>query len=136
MLKLTLLTVLFATAPASPSGPTTAPASPSGPPTPAAAVAPKTNAPPAASATPRLPLKEVVERVQKRYDAAKDFRARFNQTLTNAAFARRTSSAGEGLLHKTGRMRWDYTQPHPQMYFAHRTTPWPYAPLGNNGFKQ
>ena len=89
---------------------------------------------PAAAA--RLPLKEVVERVQKRYDGAKDFRARFNQTLTNAAFARKTSQAGEVLLKKPGRMRWNYTQPEPKMYLADGSALWLYEPEDKQAFKQ
>jgi outer membrane lipoprotein carrier protein len=90
----------------------------------------------AAAAGPRLALKEVVERVQKRYDAAKDFRARFNQTLTNAAFARKTSSAGEVLLKKPGRMRWNYEKPEPKMYLADGNTLWLFEPEDKQAFKQ
>jgi outer membrane lipoprotein carrier protein len=91
---------------------------------------------PAAAASPRLPLKEVVDHVQKRYDTAKDFRARFNQTLTNAAFARKTSSSGEVLLKKPGRMRWNYAQPEPKMYLADGNTLWLYEPEDKQAFKQ
>src|SRR5262245_40612126 len=77
-----------------------------------------------AASDARLVLKDVVERVQKRYDGAKDFRARFNQTLTNAAFGRKSSSAGEVLLKKPGRMRWNYQQPDPKMYLSDGTTLW------------
>jgi outer membrane lipoprotein carrier protein len=84
----------------------------------------------------RLPLKDVVERVQRRYDGAKDFRARFNQTLTNAAFARKTSQAGEVLLKKPGRMRWNYTQPEPKMYLADGNVLWLYEPEDKQAFKQ
>jgi outer membrane lipoprotein carrier protein len=87
-------------------------------------------------AAARLPLKDVVDHVQKRYDAAKDFRARFNQTLTNAAFARKTSSAGEVLLKKPGRMRWNYTQPEAKMYLADGATLWLYEPEDKQAFKQ
>jgi outer membrane lipoprotein carrier protein len=99
----------------------------------ARADAPATTAGPSAS---RLPLKEIVERVQKRYDAAKDFRARFNQTLTNAAFGRKTSSTGEVLLKKPGRMRWNYAQPEPKMYLADGATLWLYEPEDKQAFKQ
>jgi outer membrane lipoprotein carrier protein len=129
MLKPTLLTMLFVTAAPLPSG-LAAPATPA----PSPSAAPKTSAAPAA--LPRLALKEVVERVQKRYDAAKDFRARFNQTLTNAAFARKTSSAGEVLLKKPGRMRWNYTQPEPKMYLADGSTLWLFEPEDKQAFKQ
>ena len=42
----------------------------------------------------RLEPTAVVDKVQKRYDGAADFRARFTQTLTSAAMGRKTSSAG------------------------------------------
>jgi outer membrane lipoprotein carrier protein len=90
----------------------------------------------AAAAVPRLALKDVVEHVQKRYDAAKDFRARFNQTLTNAAFARKTSSSGEVLLKKPGRMRWNYAHPEPKMYLADGNTLWLFEPEDKQAFKQ
>jgi outer membrane lipoprotein carrier protein len=93
-------------------------------------------APPAPAPGARLPLKDVVEHVQKRYDAAKDFRARFNQTLTNAAFARKSSSSGEVLLKKPGRMRWNYAQPEPKMYLADGNTLWLYEPEDRQAFKQ
>jgi outer membrane lipoprotein carrier protein len=91
----------------------------------------------ATSAEPaRLPLKEVVDHVQKRYDGAKDFRARFNQTLTNAAFGRKSSSTGEVLLKKPGRMRWNYVKPEPKMYLSDGTTLWLYEPEDKQAFKQ
>ena len=107
----------------------------------AASTAAATPAPAPASAAPvaagpRLPLKEVVEHVQKRYDAAKDFRARFNQTLTNAAFARKTSSSGEVLLKKPGRMRWNYEKPETKMYLADGNTLWLFEPEDKQAFKQ
>jgi outer membrane lipoprotein carrier protein len=98
----------------------------------AAAVAPS----PPATGEARLPLKDVVEHVQRRYDGAKDFRARFNQTLTNAAFGRKSSSAGEVLLKKPGRMRWNYQQPDPKMYLSDGTTLWLYEPEDKQAFKQ
>jgi outer membrane lipoprotein carrier protein len=89
-----------------------------------------------AAPPPRPPLGAVVEKVQKRYDGAKDFRARFNQTLTNAAFGRKTSSAGEVLLKKPGRMRWNYAQPEMKMYLSDGNTLWLYEPEDKQAFKQ
>ena len=84
----------------------------------------------------RLELKAVIERVQKKYDAASDFRARFGQTLTNVAFGRKTSLGGEVLFKKPGRMRWNYTTPEPKSYVADGTTLWLYEPEDKQAFKQ
>jgi outer membrane lipoprotein carrier protein len=84
----------------------------------------------------QLDVATVVDRVQKRYDGADDFRARFNQTLTNAAFKRRTSSTGEVLLKKPGRMRWNYQTPDPKMYLADGDMLWLYEPEDKQAFKQ
>ncbi|HVZ74154.1 MAG TPA: outer membrane lipoprotein carrier protein LolA [Polyangia bacterium] len=84
----------------------------------------------------RLSTNEVVARIQRRYDGAKDFRAHFTQTLTNAAFGRKSSSAGEVLLKKPGRMRWNYTQPEPKMYLADGNVLWLYEPEDKQAFKQ
>lgn len=88
------------------------------------------------AAASRLDVAAVVDRVQKRYDGAEDFRARFNQTLTNAAFKRKTSSTGEVLLKKPGRMRWNYQTPDPKMYLADGDLLWLYEPEDKQAFKQ
>jgi outer membrane lipoprotein carrier protein len=89
-----------------------------------------------ATAASRLDLPAVVERVQKRYDSATDFRSTFNQTLTNAAFKRRTPSTGEVLLKKPGRMRWNYKTPEPKMYLSDGDLLWLYEPEDKQAFKQ
>src|SRR6185295_17578106 len=91
---------------------------------------------PAPAAGARLPLRAVVDRIQKRYDTASDFRAHFSQTLTNPTFNRKTTSSGEVLLKKPGRMRWNYQQPDPKMYLSDGTTLWLYEPEDKQAFKQ
>lgn len=91
---------------------------------------------PSFAQAPRLDVKAVVERVQKRYDNAGDFRAHFAQTLTNATFKRKTTSAGEVLLKKPGRMRWDYQTPDVKMYLADGDRLWLYEPEDKQAFKQ
>jgi outer membrane lipoprotein carrier protein len=92
--------------------------------------------PPAAAADARLPLKTVVERVQKRYDTASDFRAQFSQTLTNVTFKRTSTLSGEVMLKKPGRMRWNYQKPEPKMYLADGDLLWLYEPEDKQAFKQ
>ena len=84
----------------------------------------------------RLELQAVVDRIQKRYDGATDFRARFNQTLTNATFKRKTSMTGEVLLKKPGRMRWNYETPDKKMYLSDGEQLWLFEPEDNQAFKQ
>jgi outer membrane lipoprotein carrier protein len=91
---------------------------------------------PAMRAGARLELRAVIDRVQKRYDGAADFRAHFSQTLTNPTFKRKTASAGEVLLKKPGRMRWNYQTPEEKMYLADGALLWLYEPEDRQAFKQ
>ena len=100
---------------------------------------PSPSAPPAASAVPapaRLALGVVVGDVQKRYDGAADFRARFSQTLTSAALGRKTISSGEVAFKKPGRMRWDYEKPEKSSYVTDGGVLWLYEPEDKQAFKQ
>jgi len=92
--------------------------------------------PPVAAQPARLDVPAVVERVQKKYDGAADFRAVFNQTLTNATFKRRSSSTGEVLLKKPGRMRWNYKTPETKTYVSDGDVLWLYEPEDKQAFKQ
>ena len=83
-------------------------------------------APPAPG--PKLDVKTVVAEVQKRYDAAGDFRARFTQTLTNPGLGRKTNSAGEVMFKKPGRMRWDYTAPEKKEFVSDGRRIYSYIP--------
>ena len=91
---------------------------------------------PVATPPARLAVLAVVERVQKKYDGAADFRASFNQTLTNATFKRRSSSTGEVLLKKPGRMRWNYKTPETKTYVSDGDVLWLYEPEDKQAFKQ
>jgi outer membrane lipoprotein carrier protein len=84
----------------------------------------------------RLDVKTVVDRVQQRYDSATDYHAKFGQTLTNAAFGRKTASSGEVLFKKPGRMRWNYEKPEAKTYVADGATLWLYEPEDKQAFKQ
>jgi outer membrane lipoprotein carrier protein len=89
---------------------------------------------PAAEA--RLDLEAVVNRVQRRYDTATDFRARFTQRLTSAALGRKTNSAGTVMFKKPGRMRWDYEKPERSTYVSEGGVLWLYEPDDQQVFKQ
>jgi outer membrane lipoprotein carrier protein len=98
------------------------------------AVAPA--AAPAAPAPGRLPLPVVIEKMQKNYDQARDFRAHFSQKYTNVAFNRTKVSSGEVAFKKGGRMRWDYDKPDPQMFISDGKTLWLYEPEDKQAFRQ
>ena len=100
-----------------------------------AAAAPAPAAAPRASA--RLDVRAVVAEVQKRYDGAADFRARFTQTLTSAGLGRKTNSAGEVMFKKPGRMRWDYEKPEKSSYITDGGgVLWLHEPDDKQAFKQ
>ena len=99
------------------------------------AAAPVAAAAPAPDAG-RLEVGAVVDKVQRRYDSASDFRARFTQTLTSAAMGRKTNSAGAVMFKKPGRMRWDYDKPERATYVSDGNTLWLYEPDDQQAFKQ
>ncbi len=76
----------------------------------------------------RLPVAAVVQRMQKRYEQAADFRAHFSQSLTNPTFGRTTVSSGDLIVKKPGKMRWDYDKPEKKMYLATDQILWMYEP--------
>jgi outer membrane lipoprotein-sorting protein len=65
-----------------------------------------------------MDVKAVVAEVQKRYDSAADFRARFTQTLTSAAMGRKTSSSGEVMFKKPGGCAGTYEKPDKSSYIS------------------
>jgi outer membrane lipoprotein carrier protein len=101
-----------------------------------AAPPPPAPPPPATPAAARLPLPAVIEKMQKNYDQAKDFRAHFSQKYTNVAFNRTKVSSGEVAFKKGGRMRWDYDKPDPQMFVSDGKTLWLYEPNDKQAFRQ
>ena len=81
-------------------------------------------------------VSQVVEKMQERYESAKDYRAKFAQRYTFAATGRERKSSGELLIKKPGRMLWQYKAPIAQMYLANGKTFWAYEPEEKQVFKQ
>jgi outer membrane lipoprotein carrier protein len=94
------------------------------------------SAPGAGAPAGRLDVKAVTAEVQRRYDGALDFRARFSQTLTSAAMGRKTQSSGEVAFKKPGRMRWDYEKPDKSTYVTDGGVLWLYEPDDRQAFRQ
>ncbi len=114
-MNMLLLAIVMATSPAVPS----------------TAVAPAPTA-----SQPSLDLQTVIDRMQKRYDQAKDFRARFSQNYSRAAVNRSTMSTGTVAFKKPGRMRWDYEKPEPRTFVSNGQVLWLYEPTEKQAFKQ
>jgi outer membrane lipoprotein carrier protein len=93
-------------------------------------------APPPAARDGSLDLHTVIDRMQKRYDQAKEFRARFSQDYNRAAIGRSTLSTGTVAFKKPGRMRWDYDKPEPRMFVSDGRVLWLFEPSEKQAFKQ
>ena len=61
-------------------------------------------------------LHSLTDAVDARYNHLHTLEAQFTETYSGSG-ATRTES-GTLLLKKPGRMRWDYTEPHPKMFLA------------------
>jgi len=95
-----------------------------------------TTAAPPPSSPPSGDLQTVIDKMQKRYDQAKDFRARFTQSYSRAVVGRTTVSTGQVVIKKPGRMRWDYDKPEPRMFLSNGQVLWLYEPSEKQAFKQ
>jgi outer membrane lipoprotein carrier protein len=106
-------------------------------PAPADAPAPAPAGPGAATEAPDAGsgacAEAVVERVQARYDAVRDLRARFEQHTRSVAFVGSAvdepPARGEVVLAKPGRMRWSYEEPAESLVVSDGETLWIYDPV-------
>jgi outer membrane lipoprotein carrier protein len=100
----------------------------------APSAAPATVSPALAPMPPEL--RTALDRMQKRYDQAKDFHARFSQNYSRGVVGRATLSTGTLTFKKPGRMRWDYEKPEPRMFLSNGQVLWLYEPTEKQAFKQ
>jgi outer membrane lipoprotein carrier protein len=77
----------------------------------------------------------MVARVQKYYDATKDLRARFEQSMQSPSRAP-SKASGEVWLKKPGKMRWDYAKPEKKLMVSDGATLWVYEPEDEQAYKQ
>ncbi|HSB46027.1 MAG TPA: outer membrane lipoprotein carrier protein LolA [Nitrospira sp.] len=59
----------------------------------------------------RKEVREVVKRLQARYEKTKDLQADFTQKTTIEGFERSMNSSGKVYIKKPGRLRWNYLDP-------------------------
>ncbi len=71
------------------------------------------------SETKRLrEVREVVKKIQARYEQTKDLQAEFRQVTTIEGFATPLTSSGSLYIKKPGRLRWDYREPDVQEIYV------------------
>jgi outer membrane lipoprotein carrier protein len=73
-------------------------------------------------------LRTVVDGIQARYEALRDFRARFTQQSRLEAAPTSDTAKGEVFFQKPGKMRWNYETPEPQEIVINGGTLWQYVP--------
>ena len=82
--------------------------------------------------TPQDCAQAVARRVQQRYDAVRDLRARFvqrtQQVTLGSSGGGSLESSGEVVFAKPGRMRWSYEAPAPSLVVSDGKTLWIYDP--------
>jgi outer membrane lipoprotein carrier protein len=61
---------------------------------------------------------QVAEKIQKFYEATKDFQAAFQQEYFSKALGRKKRSSGFVYIKKPGKMRWDYKEPRAKHFVA------------------
>lgn len=94
-------------------------------------------APGATTATPPASPSDctdaAVAAIQGRYEAVRDLRARFVQTSRSVALGAgsraSSTSRGEVVFAKPGRMRWAYEEPEPSLVVSDGTVLWLYDPV-------
>ena len=70
----------------------------------------------------------IVQRVQERYDATRDFTATVTQEMTIASLGKTTTARGTVAFRKPGKMRWELDHDAPQVIVADGSTLWLYQP--------
>jgi len=82
----------------------------------------------AATAHPQASVDELVDRVQKRFDATSDFTAKVDQELVVASAGRTFDAHGTVAFKRPGKMRWNLQNDEPQIIVADGKTLWFYQP--------
>ena len=79
---------------------------------------------------------QILEKVQKFYAEASDFKADFKQTYTYKIYGRKKVSTGKVYFKKPAKMRWDYEMPTQRVFVADGKTLWVYEPEEAQVFKR
>jgi outer membrane lipoprotein carrier protein len=76
----------------------------------------------------RKEVREVVKRLQSRYEKTKDLQADFTQKTTIEGFERPMTSSGKVYIKKPGRLRWNYLEPSTEDIYVDRDDVKVYVP--------
>lgn len=76
----------------------------------------------------RKDVREVVKKIQARYEQTKDLQAEFRQVTTIEGFATPLKSSGIFMIKKPGRLRWDYREPDVQEIYVNGNELMMYVP--------
>lgn len=76
----------------------------------------------------RKEVREVVKRLQARYEKTKDLQADFTQKTTIEGFERPMTSSGKVYIKKPGRLRWTYLDPSAEDIYVDRDDVKVYVP--------
>ena len=73
-------------------------------------------------------VREVVKKIQARYEQTKDLQAEFRQVTTIEGFATPLTSSGNLFIKKPGKLRWDYREPDVQEIYVNGNDLMMYVP--------
>jgi outer membrane lipoprotein carrier protein len=73
-------------------------------------------------------IREVVKRIQARYEQTRDLQAEFKQVTRIEGFATPLMSSGNLFIKKPGRLRWDYREPDAQEIYVNGNDLMMYVP--------
>lgn len=76
----------------------------------------------------RKEIREVVKKIQARYEQTKDLQAEFRQVTKIEGFATPLTSSGTLMIKKPGRLRWDYREPDVQEIYVNGNELMMYVP--------
>lgn len=76
----------------------------------------------------KLPIEDLVDRIQNVYDAAKDLKADFSQESTIKSLKKTEKESGTVYFKKPRRMLWDYSSPQKKKLIINPQTAWLYVP--------
>ena len=73
-------------------------------------------------------VKEVIKKLQARYEHTRDLQAEFKQTTRIEGFATPIASSGRMYIKKPGRLRWDYLDPNVEEIYVNQNDVMMYVP--------